>query len=356
MLMFIHFRTIEGESGYMRHVIYFDIETQRSAEEVGGWDHVERLGLALAVTYDTRDNNYKTYDESSVANLIEALQAADLVIGFNHLKFDYRVLSAYTTVDLHSLPNFDMLAQFYEDKGFRVSLDNLGQQTLRRGKTGDGLQSIEWWKRGERDKVAEYCKKDVALTRELFLRARDDGFLRYRYESGARELDTRHWKDIVSAAIGSDTPETAIDDIIDAHIAGDEDDIQALMEKLDTLYSERSEKHEGYICFIRNAQEEAKKLRTRARALSKLAKQLRGTLLDDMRQHGEKQTNAGKFRLSLRNGPPRVVLHIDAVELPEKYWRIMADTTALSRALSTGEAIQGVELERNEHIAITVKS
>lgn len=84
----------------MRHVIYFDVETQRSAEEVGGWDHVERLGLALAVTYDTRDNTYKTYDEASVTNLVEALSAADLVIGFNHLKFDYRVLSAYTNADL----------------------------------------------------------------------------------------------------------------------------------------------------------------------------------------------------------------------------------------------------------------
>ena len=77
----------------------------------------------------------------------------------------------------------------------------------------------------------------------------------------------------------TDTIEAIIHDIIDAQIAGDEDEIQALiqvlLEKLDTLYSQRSEKHEGYIHVIRNAQAEAEALRTRASALTNLAKQLR---------------------------------------------------------------------------------
>ncbi len=142
----------------------------------------------------------------------------------------------------------------------------------------------------------------------------------------------------------TDTLEVIRRDIIDAQIAGDEDEIQALMEKLDALYSERSEKHEGYIHVIKNAEMEAK-------ALNTLAKLLRGTLLDDMIQHEEKQNNVGKFRLSRRNGA-RVVLHIDAGDLPEEYRRITADKTALRRALSGGEVIEGVELEPTEHVRI----
>ena len=142
----------------------------------------------------------------------------------------------------------------------------------------------------------------------------------------------------------TDTLEVIRRDIIDAQIAGDDDEIQALMEKLDALYSERSEKHEDYIHVIKNAEMEAK-------ALNTLAKLLRGTLLDDMIQHGEKQNNVGKFRLSRRNGA-RVVLHIDAGELPEAYRRITADTTALRRALRGGEVIEGVELEPTEHVRI----
>ena len=149
----------------------------------------------------------------------------------------------------------------------------------------------------------------------------------------------------------TDTLEVIRRDIIDAQIAGDDDEIQALMEKLDALYSERSEKHEDYIHVIKNAEMEAKALRIRASALTKLAKQLRGTFLDDMIQHGEKQTNAGKFRLSRRNGA-RVVLHIDAGDLPEAYQHITADKNALRRALSGGEVIEGVELEPTEHVRI----
>ena len=142
----------------------------------------------------------------------------------------------------------------------------------------------------------------------------------------------------------TDTLEVIRRDIIDAQIAGDEDEIQALMEKLDALYSERSEKHEDYIHVIRNAEMEAK-------ALNTLAKLLRGTLLDDMIQHGEKQNNVGTFRLSRRNGA-RVVLHIDAGDLPEAYRRITADRNALRRALSGGEVIEGVEIEPTEHVRI----
>ena len=142
----------------------------------------------------------------------------------------------------------------------------------------------------------------------------------------------------------TETLEVIRRDIIDAQIAGDDDEIQALMEKLDALYSERSEKHEDYIHVIRNAEMEAK-------ALNTLAKLLRRTLLDDMIQHGEKQNNVGKFRLSRRNGA-RVVLHIDAGDLPEEYRRITADKNALRRALSGGEVIEGVEIEPTEHVRI----
>lgn len=36
--------------------------------------------------------------------LFEKLGAADLVVGFNSLRFDYAVLSAFAPFDLHKLP------------------------------------------------------------------------------------------------------------------------------------------------------------------------------------------------------------------------------------------------------------
>ena len=77
-------------------VLIFDLETQRSAADVGGWGNVDRMGLALAVIYDVERGVFRTYYESDVERLLLDLVMADRVVGFNIDRFDLGVLSAYT--------------------------------------------------------------------------------------------------------------------------------------------------------------------------------------------------------------------------------------------------------------------
>jgi DEAD/DEAH box helicase domain-containing protein len=35
-------------------------------------------------------------------------------------------------------------------------------------KSGHGLQAVEWFKTGEFEKIEEYCKSDVKITRDLY--------------------------------------------------------------------------------------------------------------------------------------------------------------------------------------------
>ena len=37
----------------MANIVYFDLETQKIASEVGGWGHIDKMGLAVAVLYHT---------------------------------------------------------------------------------------------------------------------------------------------------------------------------------------------------------------------------------------------------------------------------------------------------------------
>ncbi len=107
------------------------------------------------------------------------LKSADLVVGFNVIKFDYSVLSAYTPMDLRNLPTFDILVDITERLGHRLSLDQLVANTLKKKKTAYGYQSVEWFKKGEIEKVKEYCKSDVELTRDLFEFGMKNGYLLY---------------------------------------------------------------------------------------------------------------------------------------------------------------------------------
>lgn len=147
----------------------FDVETQKSAEEVGGWHRADLMRISVAVLYESETQRFFTFTEETIGELIQRLFALDLVVGFNNKRFDNRVLSRYTTIDLGRLPSFDILEAITERLGYRLSLDRLAETTLRVKKTGNGLEALRWFKRGEMAKLTEYCRKDVEITRDLLL-------------------------------------------------------------------------------------------------------------------------------------------------------------------------------------------
>jgi DEAD/DEAH box helicase domain-containing protein len=149
----------------MKNIVYFDLETQKSAEEVGGWDKISRMGLSIGVTYSTARGEYRIYGEKQVDGLVKELQRADLVVGFNNLRFDYEVLHGYTALDLRQLPTLDMLVELQNSLQHRLSLDAIATATFGVEKTAEGMQALQWFKEGKMLEIAEYCCYDVKLTR-----------------------------------------------------------------------------------------------------------------------------------------------------------------------------------------------
>jgi len=49
------------------------------------------MGMSVGVTYSTKTGQYHVYDEENVDALVNQLVAADLVVGYNHIQFDYPV-------------------------------------------------------------------------------------------------------------------------------------------------------------------------------------------------------------------------------------------------------------------------
>ncbi len=178
----------------MKNIIYFDLETQKTAQEVGGWSHINRMKLAVAVTYSTKANEYTSYLEKDVEDLIAQLKTADLVVGFNVKRFDYTVLTPYTSVPLQQLPTVDMLHDIHRTLGFRLSLDALASATLGAKKSADGLQSVRWYKNGNIDKVIEYCKKDVEITKQLHEYGCTYEFVWFTNRRGTKQRVPVPWK------------------------------------------------------------------------------------------------------------------------------------------------------------------
>ncbi|MDD3473393.1 MAG: ribonuclease H-like domain-containing protein, partial [Syntrophaceae bacterium] len=159
-------------------VVIFDLETQMLADEVGGWSNISKMMLSLAVTYSDQDG-YQTFTEKNVDALINNLITADMVVGFNHVSFDYVVLSAYTSQNLKSLNNLDILLEAKTRIGFRLSLNHLAEHTLGIKKSGSGLDAARWFKQGKMDLIEKYCRDDVRITKELYEYGRDRGHVLY---------------------------------------------------------------------------------------------------------------------------------------------------------------------------------
>ncbi len=151
----------------MKNIVYFDLETQKSAEEVGGWDKIREMRMSVGVTYSSARSEYRIYAEKQVNDLLADLQRADLVVGFNHVRFDYEVLHYYTVFDLTQLPSLDLLVELQKKLPHRLSLDAVATATLGVEKTAEGMQAIRWFREGRLLEIAEYCCYDVKITRLL---------------------------------------------------------------------------------------------------------------------------------------------------------------------------------------------
>lgn len=175
--------------------VYFDLETLRTANDVGGWDQKEQMGMSVGVTYSTATGKYVIYPEKEAEALIDQLRKADLVIGFNHVGFDYAVLQAYSMWEVEpQMKSFDMLLDVEKRLGHRLRLEDLATPTLGTGKIAHGMDAIIWWRAKRYRDVAEYCCFDVKVTRLVHEFGIREGYVRYVDRFGRQLTLEVDWK------------------------------------------------------------------------------------------------------------------------------------------------------------------
>lgn len=147
--------------------IVLDLETQKTFDDVGGRNYDDLLvSVAGIYRYDT--GKYECYLENELHHLENLLIDCDLLIGFNQRKFDMPVLQRYLNMDSAKIPMLDLMENIAGIIGHRVSLDSVAQATLNIGKTGHGLDAIDYFRKGEWEKLKSYCLNDVKITREVY--------------------------------------------------------------------------------------------------------------------------------------------------------------------------------------------
>ncbi len=180
-----------------KNIVYFDLETQRSLSDVS--NNKSRLCVSIAVTYSTATGEYMIFGENDLVALTDQLLRADLVVGWNHVGFDYPVLQPYVVQDLaeHTV-NLDMMLDAKELMGRFLRLNNVASNSLGTGKSADGLDAIRWWQEHKKTggfeplrRIAEYCAYDVKVTRFVHEYGMKNGFIRYEEAGKVIELPVK---------------------------------------------------------------------------------------------------------------------------------------------------------------------
>jgi len=177
----------------MPDIVYFDLETQKSATEVGGWSRKADMKMSVGVTFSTALGEYKIYDEAHVQELIRQLMRADLVVGFNIVNFDYEVLRAYTPLDIGQTPTLDLMVDLEAKLGHRLALDAVAKATLNAPKIADGMQALRWWREGKLLEIARYCCFDVKITKALHEYGKAHGEIFYLDRFGQKRSVKVQW-------------------------------------------------------------------------------------------------------------------------------------------------------------------
>ena len=79
--------------------------------------------------------------------------------------------------------------------GFRPKLDDLARANDLGGKIGKGADAVEYWQKGELDKLEKYCLEDVRLTYEVWRVGEEEGKLKYYDQSGFLQETPVSWQD-----------------------------------------------------------------------------------------------------------------------------------------------------------------
>ncbi len=183
-------------------IITLDIETQNFFQDTGS-NEPASLDISVVCLHDSLDNSFKSFVFPEFKGLWPILESADAIVTWNGDHFDIPLLNKYYPGDLSKIKSIDLMREVYSSLGRRLKLDSVASATLGTSKSANGAEAVEWWRKGEVEKIIKYCTDDVRLTRELYDYAHNNGHLKYKELGNLKQvmLNTSPWSQPVASAL-----------------------------------------------------------------------------------------------------------------------------------------------------------
>ncbi len=165
---------LEGKS-----IAVYDLEIKKEISECSkGWQSHDEMGISCLGAFDYKTGRYRIFDESNLPEFFRITKGY-LLVGFNTVNFDSKVISGTANIENWANGDFDILREIWISQGldpdnFNMSthggykLDDVAFDTIRLRKSGSGGHAPLLYKQGCIAELHDYCLEDVRIEKELF--------------------------------------------------------------------------------------------------------------------------------------------------------------------------------------------
>lgn len=169
-------------------ITVFDLETQRLSTDIGpdgkpiGWS-LDRRGL-MEISWGccccslSKDQWFMHhFDWDDLERLASKIERSDLIVSYNGISFDIPLLESVLGRKIMVKAHCDLILPTQKVLGYRLPMKDLAEGNLGISKSGYSCHAPQLFRDGKYGALAEYCARDVEITRDLFLLALEQGYL-----------------------------------------------------------------------------------------------------------------------------------------------------------------------------------
>jgi len=172
------------------NIVIYDCEIKRGIPARGeekipgieyckGWGDHAGMGVSVTGVYDYDEDRYRVFCDDNVDEMLELFASADLLVGFNSIRFDDRLLVAtYPDYADITTTRYDLLVETWRAAGLKPSwgspkthggfgLDAMCEANFGVRKSGHGAMAPVLWQQGKIGAVIDYCLNDIRMTKML---------------------------------------------------------------------------------------------------------------------------------------------------------------------------------------------
>lgn len=166
-----------------RRIAVFDCEIKKPIEKCSkGWQSHGEMGVSVLCVYDYASGRYRVFDDSNAKEAMEMLQEFDLVVGFNTVGFDWKLLRAswpHLVRETRRSQDYDVLREIWVALGLDpdcfaprthggYKLDDVAFDSIGMQKSGSGELAPKLFEAGRFAELVDYCLEDVRIEKTLF--------------------------------------------------------------------------------------------------------------------------------------------------------------------------------------------